>query len=318
MNKWGLIKRNVQEIVVEKELKKLVESKKKPVVYCGYEPQGPFHLGHMVTMQKLLDLQDAGFKTKVLLADLHAYLNRKGEREQIKQEVKKWEGAMKAFGLKSEFVLGTDFQFKKNYWEDVMKLSLKTTINRGLRSMQEVARDAETARISQMLYPLMQVEDMKQLGVNVALGGMEQRKIHMLARETLQEVDYEPPVAMHTPLIVSLKGPGEKMSKSKPGTGISVTDSDAKIRKYVRAAFCPEKVVENNPLMQLCKLVVFPKVGKMVFERKKKFGGNIEFKDYESMEKAYKKGDLHPMDLKKGVSKELIKILRPLRKAYSS
>src|SRR3972149_3431149 len=82
-----IIKRNVQEIVSLGEFDDLLKKKKSPVVYCGYEPSGPLHLGHFVTIIKLMDLQKSGFKVKILLADLHALLNRKGSEKEIANEV---------------------------------------------------------------------------------------------------------------------------------------------------------------------------------------------------------------------------------------
>ena len=70
-DKFELITRNTIEIVGEEELNKLLNSKKKPVIYCGYETSGDIHLGHLVSMTKLLDLQKAGFKVKVLFASRH-------------------------------------------------------------------------------------------------------------------------------------------------------------------------------------------------------------------------------------------------------
>ena len=63
--KLELIKRNCEEIINEDQLKELI-NKKNPVTYCGYETSGEIHLGHLVTITKLLDLEKAGFKVKVL------------------------------------------------------------------------------------------------------------------------------------------------------------------------------------------------------------------------------------------------------------
>src|SRR3989338_5080125 len=233
--KITLIQRNTSEIVSIESLRKLLEKKKRPVVYCGYEPNGPMHLGHFVTITKLMDLEKAGFKVKILLADIHALLNRKGEEKQIAKEVESWKKTIKAIGLKCEIVLGSDFQFKKEYQLDVMKLAQSSTINRGLRSMQEIARDVQNATISQLWYPLMQVADIKHLKVDVALGGLEQRKVHMIGKDMAKILDYNF-IAIHTPLITSLKGPGQKMSKSVSGSGISVTDSYEDIKKTINDA----------------------------------------------------------------------------------
>lgn len=310
-----LIKRNVAEIVTEKEFTDMLKKKKKPVVYCGYEPSGPLHLGHFVTITKLMDLAEAGFKVKILLADLHALLNRKGSEELIKKEVAAWKKTIKAIGLKAEVVLGSSFQFDKNYQLDVMKLAQGSTINRGLRSMQQIARDIEHATISQLWYPLMQVADIKYLKVDVALGGLEQRKVHMIGKEMAKILDYNF-IAMHTPLITSLKGPGEKMSKSIPGSGIAVTDSYEEIKKTIQNAYCPVKIIEDNPILQIIKLIIFPKLKKIKIERPAKFGGSLDFVNYEELEKTYKQGKLHPLDLKNAVTEYLEKIIAPIRKNF--
>ena len=63
-----LIERKTLEIIGKEIFVDLLEKKKKPVVYCGYELSGDIHLGHLVSMTKLLDLQKAGFiQTKNIL-----------------------------------------------------------------------------------------------------------------------------------------------------------------------------------------------------------------------------------------------------------
>jgi len=310
-----LIKRNVVEIVTEQEILDLLKNKKKPVVYCGYEPSGPLHLGHFVTITKLMDFAKAGFKVKILLADLHALLNRKGDEKLIAQEVDNWRKTIKAIGIDAEVVLGSDFQFSKDYQFDVMNLAQHSTINRGLRSMQEIARDVENATISQLWYPLMQVVDVKHLKADVALGGLEQRKVHMIGKDMSNNLNHHF-VAVHTPLITSLKGPGQKMSKSVQGSGISVTDSYEEIKKTISGAYCPEKEVGDNPILQIAKYIIFPVIKKIDVKRPVKFGGNVSFKDYESLEKVYSSGKLHPMDLKNTVSEYLEEIIAPIRKNF--
>ena len=314
-DKLDLIKRNVAEIITEEELISLLKKKKNPVVYCGYEPSGDMHLGHFVTITKLMDLEKAGFKVKILLADIHALLNRKGDDKKIKKEVELWKKTIKAIGLKAEVVLGSDFEFNKEYQFDVMKLAQHSTIHRGLRSMQEVARDIENATISQLWYPIMQIADIKHLKVDVALGGLEQRKVHMLGKDMSNFLNYNF-VALHTPLITSLKGPGSKMSKSIQGSGISVTDSYETIKKHIMEAYCPEKKIDDNPVLQILRLIIFPRIEKLEIKRPEKFGGKLVLKNYEEAEKIYSQGKLHPMDLKNVVSEELEKIIAPIRKKF--
>ena len=313
--KLELIKRNTCEIITEEDLAELLKKKKNPVVYCGYEPSGPIHLGHFVTIIKLMDLEKAGFKVKILLADIHAMLNRKGDEETIKKEIELWKKTIKAIGINAEIILGSDFQFSKEYQFEVMKLSQHSTIKRGLRSMQEIARDIENATISQLWYPLMQVADIKYLKADVALGGMEQRKVHMVGKDLKKFLDYDF-IVLHTPLITSLKGPGEKMSKSVLGSGISVTDSYEEIKSTLKGAYCPEKEIKENPVLQIAKLIIFPKFNAIEIKRDKKFGGDLKIKNYEELEKIYSDGKLHPMDLKNAVGEYLEKIIAPIRKNF--
>jgi tyrosyl-tRNA synthetase len=181
--------------------------------------------------------------------------------------------------------------------------------------MQEIARDIENATISQLWYPLMQAADIKYLKVDVAQGGLEQRKVHMIAKDMKDVLKYNF-VAVHTPLITSLKGPGEKMSKSIPGSGISVTDSYEEIKKTIKNAYCPEKITKENPILEITRLLIFPRITKFKISRPDKFGGNVEFDNYEKLEKDYVSGKVHPLDLKNSVTEELEKIISPIRKNW--
>lgn len=316
--KIDLIKRNAVEVVTEEELRLKLESNANPITYCGYEPSGPLHLGHFVTVTKLIDLEKAGCKVKVLLADLHAKLNLKGDDEFIDNQVRIWKKTMKLLGLKNpEFVVGSSYQLEPEYWKDIMRLAMKTTLNRGLRSMQEVARDIENAQISQMMYPLMQANDIKHLGVEIAQAGLEQRKIHMLAREQLPEIGWPAPICVHTPLVTSLLGPGKKMSSSVVGSNISVVDSEEVIKKSLKKAHCPLKTDEDNPVLQLAKNIIFPRLPKgLTIERKPKFGGPISFTNYSELLEVYQQEGIHPLDVKLAIADELNKIIHPIREEF--
>ena len=314
-NRLEVITRNAEEVVTEEELLELLNKKKEPVCYCGYETSGNVHLGHLVTMSKLKDMEKAGFKVKVLFADWHTWLNRKGNWDWIHEQTSIWEETFKSFGLKStEYVLGSSFERSLEYIDDVFALSLDTTINRALRSMQVIARDIENARVSQVLYPFLQIVDIKYLGVDVAIGGIEQRKIHMLGRELYSKINYTPFVCLHTPLISSLTGPGEKMSSSKPESMISVRDEESAIKEKINKAYCPMGVKEENPLLQIARLILFPKItGAFEIKRSEKYGGNVEFDSYDSLERAYLSKEVHPMDLKKSVIDYLVEIISEIR-----
>lgn len=303
------LKENLTEIVTEKEFDKLKEGS---VVYCGYETSGPFHIGTMTTALNLLRFKNAGFKTKILLADVHTKLNRKGGDKFIEEMIDYWKKCFIALGFEeSEIVRGSEFQFEKDYIEDVLTLGMKVTVDRARRSMQEIARDLENARVSQMIYPLMQIADMKALKADVAYGGLEQRKIHMLAREILPVI-YKNIVFCHSPLIVSLLGPDSKMSSSKPETMIKIDEDPDVVKKKISRAYCPVST-ENNPILQICKFIIFSKTDKFRVKRPEKFGGDVEFDSYAELENAFINKKLHPADLKNAAAEHLIEILDPIR-----
>ena len=111
-------------------------------------------------------------------------------------------------GLKNvKYVLGSDLiSSNRDYELLVLRLSQQSTLNRATRSMDEVGRQMDHPTVSQMVYPLMQMADIALLGVDAAVGGIDQRKIHMLAREHLINFGYKPPVCIHTPILNGLDG----------------------------------------------------------------------------------------------------------------
>lgn len=303
--------RNIIEVVTEEELREKLQ-KRKPTAYIGYEPSGKIHLGHAITVMKLIDLQRIGFKVKVLLADYHAHLNGKGSMEKIEEMAEYNKECFKALGLSSgaEFILGSSFQTIGEYTHKLYELSLITTLARAKRSMAQITREAENPKVAEVIYPLMQVIDMIFLEVDLALGGMEQRKIHMLARENLPRLGYEAPVCMHTPLLHGTDG-GEKMSSSK-GNFIAVDDPPELIEEKVKRSYCPMKEIRGNPIIEMAEYLILPRYGRMRIKRPGKFGGDIEV-DREGLLEVYSKGDLHPLDLKNAVSEYLIEIFEPVR-----
>ena len=312
-----LITRNSVEILNKDELDSVLK-RKNLRVYCGYEPSGEIHLGHLVTMMKLLDFQKAGINIIILLANWHAWLNKKGDWSFLENQMRIWEKGMKAAGLhKARFVKGTDFQRKEDYINDVMIMALDTTVNRGLRSMQTVARDIENAKISQIIYPLMQIEDIKTLDLDLVVAGLDQRKIHALGMELFSKIGFnKKPVFVHTGIITSLKGPGEKMSSSIHDSMISIRDSHNSIKEKINKAYCPEGNAAENPVLEICRMILFPKFEKIEIKRSQKFGGNLVYDSYYDLENDFIKKSLHPLDLKNSVAEYIEKIIEPIRKAW--
>ncbi|MFQ6052630.1 MAG: tyrosine--tRNA ligase, partial [Candidatus Bathyarchaeia archaeon] len=183
-----------------------------------------------------------------------------------------------------------------------------------------------------MLDPAMQASDIFQMDLDCACAGMDQRKVHMLARELAPKLGYKTPVCLHSPLLPGLQGEGvegtfdedasidqrirTKMSKSIERGAIWVNDEPDTIREKYRMAFCPPKTARGNPVLEHARLVVFPHLGKLEIEREAKYGGDISVESYAELERLYRSGALHPLDLKRAVAEALIRILEPVRSYF--
>ena len=153
MDPCTLATRNTVEVVTEEELKSLLNKPEKQV-YAGYEPSGEIHLGHLVTVNKLIDLKAAGFDVVVLLADLHAFLNRKGTMDEVRKLADYNKRCFEGLGLKDvKFVLGSDLQLNPDYELLMLRLSQQITLNRATRSMDEVGRQMDAPTVSQIDIP---------------------------------------------------------------------------------------------------------------------------------------------------------------------
>lgn len=261
-----------------------------------------------------MDIQEAGARVIVLLADLHAYLNHKGTLEEIRRVAEYNKHCFIALGLdpgRAEFLLGSDFQLKPEFMTDVLKMATDTTLLRARRSMAEIARHLEDPDVAQVLYPLMQAVDMAHLKVDVAVGGNDQRKVHMIAREKLPALGYKKPVCVHVPLLHGTDG-AAKMSSSK-GNFIAIDDEPTVIKQKIEKAFSPPKQTNDNPIVEYAEHIVLPALGKLEIKRPERYGGPLELIDIGELKKLYGAGQLHPADLKAAVAEALVGVLAPVR-----
>lgn len=325
LEKFDQLCANTEEIVTPEELKTVL-SKTKPRGYIGFEPSGTVHLGWKICARKILDFLSCGFDFTILLADWHAYINDKldGDLEKIQLCGRYMEDCFAAMGVPKKdvrFVYASDYVGDASYWELVLKTAKATSVARVKRAMDIMGRDAGEAEkdLSKLFYPVMQVSDIFYLALDVAYGGMDQRHAHMLARDVSKKIQRKPPVAVHTPLLTGLQAGGRmnpaevKMSKSKPDSMISIHDSPEVVQKKISKAFCPEKQTVGNPVLEICRYVIFPELKNDVFviERPEKYGGSLEFDTYKKLEEAFA-GGLHPLDVKKATATYVNQLLEPV------
>lgn len=332
-----LIKGVGEEIVTEQELRELLETKTHPVAYDGFEPSGVAHLPFGIFRPLLLqDLVKAGVHFKLYIADWFGWLNNKmgGDLDKIKRVgeyfVEVWKAAGVSRGV--EFVWASDVMADREYWKKVILIAKNTTMNRANRMLTIMGRtEGEVQETAQYFYPMMQTADIFALEADICQLGLDQRRANMLAREIGPKLGWWKPVVVSHHMLMGLEGIkkpegfeenkkmdveiSSKMSKSKPSTAIFVHDSTEEIKKKVMTAFCPEKQPEN-PVMEYSRHLVFRRFGRMKIERAKKFGGDAEFFSYDELEAAYRRGDVHPLDLKNAVAHSLDLMIAPIRSHF--
>jgi tyrosyl-tRNA synthetase len=327
----NLIKEVGEEIINEEELIELLKTNKKIIAYDGFEPSGRIHIAQgLLRAINVNKLTKAGIHFKFWVADWFALMNNKldGDLEKIKIVGDYFIEVWKASGMNMDNVefLWASENMNQEYWLMVLKIAKLNTVTRITRCSQIMGRsEKDVLSAAQIFYPCMQAADIWNLKVDIAQLGMDQRKVNVLAREVFPKLGLKKPIAIHHHMLMGLTEPkvndldgveasvAKKMSKSNPDSAIFMTDSKEEIEKKFRKAFCPEGQVEDNPVLEYCKYIIFEKVDEFIIERPEKFGGNVAYKNYQELENDFVDKKLHPMDLKTACSKYIDKFLEPLR-----
>lgn len=335
--KVEIIKQVGEELINEDDLRKLLEKVENPIAYDGFEPSGQIHIAQgLLRAININKLTSCGVKFKIFVADYFAMLNNKygGDLEKIqtagKYAIEVWKSC--SMDLENvEFVWAKEF-YDSNpaYWETVLKLSMNTTVSRVLKCGQIMGREESTSNPSaQILYPLMQAADIKHLGANIAQLGLDQRKVNMLARDIFPKIGLRKPVCVHHHMLLGLQASGTdlegverkiamKMSKSKPDTAIFMTDKVEDVNRKFKKAHSIDGEIEDNPVLEYFKYIIFEKYSSVLVERPEKFGGNLEFNSYEDLEKSFSSSELKSIDLKMCAAKYINELLEPTRKHFES
>jgi len=320
-----------EEVVTHDELVQLFQSNSSPKHYIGLEISGFLHLGSLIsTGFKINDFVKAGVNCTIFLADWHTMINDKlgGDWKNINLVSKYYANAFRLVCPEANIVLGSDlYDSTKEYWKEFMAFTKHMSLKRTMRTLTIMGRSEDESKIdlAKLLYPPMQAVDIHSLDLDIVHAGMDQRKIHMLVREIFPKMNWKVPIAVHHKLLPGLSKPSEskdspflgKMSKSDPNSGIFIHDSDEEIKTKINKAWCEEGNITNNPLLDYSRDVIFHEFDVMNVERPEKFGGNIEYAEYNQLESDFAKKNLHPTDLKKTVGNYLVKVVAPIRDKLS-
>jgi tyrosyl-tRNA synthetase len=335
-DKISLLKEVGEEIIDENELRDMIkwktENNEEIVAYDGFEPSGNIHIAQgLLRAINVNKLTKCGIKFIFLVADWHAAANQKfrGNLEIIKRVGDFFIELWKVSGMdlsNVEFKYASDLVNDPKYWEMVLKIGINSTLKRVKRCTQIMGRsESDKLYASQILYPLMQAADIFYLNVDICQLGLDQRKVNMLAREVANIFDKPKPISIHHHMLMGLKKPPDsnltgvdrviqlKMSKSNPDSAIFMLDSANDIYRKINKAYCPPKQIVENPVLDYCKYIIFELVDNFKILRPEKYGGDLEYSNYNEMEKDYTDGKLNPPDLKPAVVKHLNRLIEPIR-----
>ena len=328
------IVRNTAEVVTAEEIRALLATHERPRAYIGFEPSGALTVAHLITARKIRDLTEAGLDVTVFLADWHAWINDKlgSDLSRIRASGRYMQAAFVALGVDPDrvrFRWARELAESSDYWARVVRVGKATSLARTRRAMSILGRSEEEEHLDtgKLFYPSMQAADIFELPVDLAYGGMDQRRAHVLAREVAHHYGWSVPTAIHTPLLSSLKGGGRmdptegtaerKMSKSDPGSGIPIPAPSATVRARIVAAFCPAREVAGNPVAEIVRYIVFPWEGAFEVPRAPEHGGPIAFASEPEFAAAWTEGRLHPKDLKAAVGAAVDRLLDPARRYFA-
>ncbi len=328
LEKVDLIERPpTEEVVTRDELIELFKTNSSPKHYIGLEISGFLHLGSLIsTGFKINDFMKAGVKCTVFLADWHTLINDKlgGDWDVITKVSKYYAEAFKLVCPGVNIVLGSElYDSRKEYWREFIEFTKHMSLKRTMRTLTIMGRTEDETKIdlAKLLYPPMQAVDIHSLDLDIVHSGMDQRKIHMLVREIFPKMKWKVPVAVHHKLLPGLSKPVDtsdsqilgKMSKSDPNSGVFIHNTDDEIKKKISKAWCEEANIQNNPLLDIAKTIIFHEFNEMNVERPEKFGGNVSYTNYNQLETDFAEKKLHPGDLKQTVGSYLVKIISPIR-----
>uniref|UniRef100_A0A914LFS1 Tyrosine--tRNA ligase n=1 Tax=Meloidogyne incognita TaxID=6306 RepID=A0A914LFS1_MELIC len=294
-----LITRNLQEILGEDKLVKQIITGKNIHVYWGTATTGRPHVGYFVPIQKIADFLRADIRVTILFADLHASLdNLKSDFELLENRLLYYEYVIKALMTalnvpleKLHFVRGQSYQLSEPYTKDLLRLSSLVSLRDAVRAGAEVIKQMDDPLLSGILYPLLQALDEQYLKVDGQFGGLDQRKIFILAEEQLPRIKLGKRFHLMNPMVPGLTG--SKMSSSEEYSKIDLLDDPDVVSTKIDSANCPsiESGIDNG-VLAFYQHVVFPIIGGSIIMN------NQQFCDFLSLQKAFKEELIKENELK--------------------
>jgi len=235
-----IIKRGVEELLLENELLELLKSGRPLRVKAGFDPTAPdLHLGHTVLLNKLKQFQDLGHEILFLIGDFTGMIgDPTGKsntrppltKEQVEQNAKSYqEQVFKILDREKTQVVFNSHWMGEMSAAEMVQLASRQTVARMLERDDFTKRyqGGKPIAIHEFLYPLVQGWDSVALKADVELGGTDQKFNLLMGRELQKQEGMHPQVVITMPILEGLDGV-QKMSKSL-GNYVGINDEPAEM-----------------------------------------------------------------------------------------
>ena len=262
--KYDLITSNIQEVLRPDIIREVLHVR--PLeLFWGTATTGRPHAAYFVPAIKIAQFLRAGCKVKVLLADLHGFLDAdKAPEATLEKRAQYYEHAigalLQAVGVNLDnlqFVRGSSYQLTPAFSRDLLRLSKRVSVHDAVKASSEIVKSMGEPVMADGVYPMMQLLDEEYLGVDAEFGGIDQRKTFALANDTTNKVlGFKTRAHLMNPMVPGLSG--GKMSSSDPKSKVDLLDDPATIRKKIKKAYCSPGLVEGNGILAFIQHVLLP------------------------------------------------------------
>ncbi|MFB9145202.1 tyrosine--tRNA ligase [Halomonas alkalicola] len=222
----ALLKRGTQEILLEEELIKKLESGRKLRIKAGFDPTAPdLHLGHSVLLTKMRQFQDLGHQIIFLIGDFTGRIGDPTGKNVTRKPLTEEEVRANAQTYKEQVfkILDpekTEVRFNSEWFGELtaakmIELAAQSTVARMLErdDFDKRYKAGQPISIHEFLYPLVQGYDSVALEADIEMGGTDQKFNLLMGREVQKHFGMTPQVVITMPLLEGLDGV-QKMSKS--------------------------------------------------------------------------------------------------------
>jgi tyrosyl-tRNA synthetase len=236
----AVIRRGCEELLVEDDLVRKLETGRPLKVKLGLDPTAPdLHLGHTVVINKLRQFQELGHRVQFLIGDFTGMIGDPSGRnvtrppltgEQIQENARTYQTqAFKILDPAQTEILFNSTWSNELGAEGMIRLAARYTVSRMLErdDFSKRFKGNQPISIHELLYPLMQGYDSVAMKSDVELGGTDQKFNLLVGRELQKDWGQEPQVILTMPLLEGLDGVN-KMSKSL-GNYVGITEPPAEI-----------------------------------------------------------------------------------------